>query len=476
MHASSLNSHSQHPTSALVRLANLRLAVILSMLAGLLLSVSWLQIELPLGFIVPAIGVLLVANMVAQRQIRAAQPVLDLTLFGHLSTDLLAVAWTLYCAGGASNPFAPLLLLPLTIAATSLPARLAWVLTTLGLALYTLLVFVNIPLPPPQGQLQALDAVLAETCSIGGDHPGSAPGSGFALHIVGMWVNFVLSAVILAYFLLQQSSALRHRETALHTFRERALRQEKVLAMGLMAAGAAHKMGTPLSTLAVMVGEALNVPKDTPPEAMSREELKVMQEQVERCKHILAEMVAAATPQSRPPVSATSWLAEWVDEWHVLRPSVPRPHFTVRAVPQFREPLLCPDRSLDQALQGLLDNAADAMSEATPKHAPADKRLTIEIDWDPENVRVDILDRGPGIPEQLASVLGLRFVTTKENINPQRPLDERPVGGMGIGFFLTNASIERFGGKVELFPREGGGTCTCVQIPLARLNPQPWEN
>jgi two-component system sensor histidine kinase RegB len=233
-----------------------------------------------------------------------------------------------------------------------------------------------------------------------------------------------------------------------------------------MAAVAAHKLGTPLSTLSVMLGE---LEADTPVET---EDVSLMRNQIARCKAILAEMVASATPQNRPALSVTNWVNEWVDEWHLLRPSVLRPQITLRretSSPEKPEPLICPDRTLDQAIQGLLDNAADAVAENGTHKTSDNGRINIEIDWNadkPDTLQIDILDCGPGIPENMADLLGMHFVTTKNGHNGS---GEHQVGGLGIGFFLTNATIERFDGKVELFQREPQGTRTRVRLPLNRL-------
>lgn len=455
-------SPSFHPTSALNSLVNLRWISISGQVLVLLGLVLGLQVELPILLITPAFLILLAANWVGRRQLTHSSQVTDGQLMGHLATDFLALGWVLYCAGGASNPFASLLLLPLTMAAITLPGRWLWVTTPLAVMAYTALVFFNIPLPPPQGSLQALDQVLAETCSIGGIHGAEdAPGSGFALHVAGMWVNFAISASIVYFFLARQAATLRQHEHALQAFRERALREEKVLAIGLMAAGAAHKLGTPLSTLAVMLGEI------EAESSIDAEDISLMRSQIERCKSILVDMVASTTPQSRQALSLTRWIDGWLDEWHLLRPSVLRPHLTLLGQTDTSSPIVVPDRTLDQAIMGLLDNAADAAASNPTTAIAEDRRLRMEISWDQDAVQIDILDSGPGIPENMADLLGMHFVTTKNK--PLTSPDNTQVGGLGIGFFLTNATIERFDGKVELFNRDPQGTRTRVKLPLNRL-------
>lgn len=465
----------------------MRWIALTGLLLVLIMARAVLHIDLPIILMTPTIIGILFANLVAQFQIRQQAQVTVATLSLHFSFDVIALSWLLYCTGGANNPFAALLLLPLTMAAVALPTQRLWWIAGLAGTLYSTLVFYNIPLPPPQGVLKTLDEILAETCNIGSsvNQHGighTPPGSGYALHIAGMWVNFAISVLIVCTFLAKQAKTLNERDQALHDLRERALRQERALAIGLMAAGAAHKLGTPLSTLAVMISEAerdaLNQGKPGQPEqaVLTRDELHLMRHQVDRCKDILSDMVAAATPQRRQALSASAWLAEWVDEWHVLRPTLARPRIRIIAPTSSKEPRIAPDRSIDQALQGLLDNAADAliqqMQTSLLGQATEDRPLEMELNWSSEHLMLEILDRGIGIRPEVAELLGAHFVSSDKK-NLATSLDsletEQPAGGLGIGFFLTNASLEQFGGNVELLPREGGGTRTRVILPIKAL-------
>ena len=458
--------HTFHPANGLTRLISLRWIAILALLLALLLTSFWLEVNLPVNLMLPALMAFLLANILAQNQLKTHPKITDSHLVSHLLTDILVLGWLLYCAGGASNPFASLLLLPLTIAAVALPLSWASAISLMAVSVYSILVFFNIPLPAPKGGLKLLDEVLAESCSIGGAHGSeNGPGSGFALHIAGMWLNFLVSAIIMTYYLARQALTLKQNELALREFRERSLREEKVLAMGLMSAGAAHKLGTPLSTLSVMIGE---MDDQTP---LSADEINLMRQQIQRCKTILIDIVKSADQPNRPAIKVTDWIDEWVDEWHLLRPSILRPRLVLQSSVDQTEPSIAPDQSLNQALQSLLDNAADAAAENTSISCE-ERRLVIEIYWDVSDLQINILDRGLGIHEDAAGLLGMHFVSTKQPSNQNA--NSQQVGGLGIGFFLTNASIERFGGKVELFTRElsksSSGTRTQVRLPLIKLN------
>ncbi len=444
------------PTSVLDRLVRLRWVAVAAQAAILALATLWLDIALPWWPMLVAILSLFVVNALTWGRIGLPWPVSDGELFSQLCVDVLVLAWLLYYAGGSSNPFISLFVLPLTIAAVTLPMRYVWAMAALAFAAYTLLLFFNLPLPEVQGRLKILDDALADICGVA---PGSAGHSGhaqgFALHIAGMWLNFVISAIIVAVFLARQAHALRQRDHELQSIRERALRDERVLALGLQAAGAAHQLGTPLATMAVVLHE-MERSTATPAEQLShmRDDVRLLRGQVDRCKAIIGDIVAAAADRPGIASPAPQWLAGLIDEWQLLRPQVAVRQHVQGSGPA---PLITSDRNLAQALQSLLDNAADACPSG----------IEVALDWTATILRVEILDRGPGVAADVAAALGKTFVSSKPPAATAH--DAGSVGGLGIGFFLTNATIERFGGDVEIFPREAGGTCTLVLLPLAGL-------
>ncbi len=164
---------------------------------------------------------------------RRGGPVGDAELFFELLADVGCLTALLYLSGGSTNPFVSLYLLPLTIAAAALPARYAWSMAGLTVTGYTLLLFFFRPL----------------------GHDQSMHSSAFNLHILGMWITFLVSAMLIASFVTTMSASIRVRDRELAAARERALRDEQVLALGTFAAGAAHELGTPLATIAVLSRE-----------------------------------------------------------------------------------------------------------------------------------------------------------------------------------------------------------------------------
>jgi two-component system, sensor histidine kinase RegB len=265
----------------------------------------------------------------------------------------------------------------------------------------------------------------------------------FNLHVLGMWLGFVLSAAIIAWFVVQMAQAVRQRDKTLARVREEILRNERIVALGTQAAGAAHEMGTPLSTMAVVIGELHHDMADTQPAL--RDSLTILDEQVRGCKRILDKIMANAQD-----IGATSLqpgdklIAEVLDEWQLLRPTAQYLYHCSGFQPF---PRINVDVTLRAALMNLLNNAADACPRA----------IEISVHWDASNLILEIRDQGKGLSDEAALKAGSAFFTTK-------------AGGRGLGLLLANATIERMGGTVRLFNRKEGGATTILTLPIVEAD------
>ena len=142
----------------------------------------------------------------------------------------------------------------------------------------------------------------------------------FNLHVLGMWLGFVLSAAIIAWFVVQMAQAVRQRDETLSRVREEILRNERIVALGTQAAGAAHELGTPLSTMAVVIGELRHDVTST--QTALRDNLTILEEQVRNCKRILDKFMANAQDSGAASLQPIDELMEEVlDEWQLLRPT-----------------------------------------------------------------------------------------------------------------------------------------------------------
>lgn len=409
-------------TSAnLRRLFVLRSIAIAGQALAITAAVAVYDTPLPVAAMAGVIALLVLLNVRTWLRLRQALPVGDGELFAELLADVAALTALLYLSGGSTNPFVSLYLLPLSIAAIALPPRYAWAMAVLTMACYSALMFFYRPL----GDMHDMH------------------GNAFNLHLLGMWVNFLVSAVLIAAFVASMSMSIRARDRQLAAARERALRDEQVLALGTFAAGAAHELGTPLSTIAVLTRE---LERDHAAVPRLAEDLTLLRTQVDNCKRIITELTAAAG-QARAgdaaPQGIEDFLKSVLERWSLIRPQV-RPRIVLAGAGP--APQIVGEETVRQTLINILNNAADA--------SPQD--VAVEVRWDARDLIIEVRDRGPGVSEDAAARAGRGLFSTKSE-------------GQGIGLLLANATIERLGGSVTLFNREGGGGCTRVQLPLARL-------
>lgn len=375
---------------------------------------------MPLPFAV--IGtVLLVLNLLTWVRLKLLWEVREAEVFAQLLLDVLLLSGLLYLAGGATNPFVLLLLLPLTIAAATLAVTYAWTLAAAIVACYTLLMFVYIPLP-----------------HFHIDHTARLDSGAWL-----MWLGFVLGVGLVGYYVMKMGAALREREAALAEVRENALRDESLVALGALAVGAAHELGTPLSTMAVVLKE-LELGHAAQPDLVR--DLRLLRDQVTRCKDTLSNMLSS-TEQARAEggysVALDEYLADLVAQWRGMRPLA---QVVYRWVGQSPAPQIIAEQVLGQIITNILNNAADASEDS----------VEVEADCDTERLRIEVFDRGPGLTPDAQAQAGQLFYTTKDS-------------GRGLGLFLVGAALRRFGGVLTLSNRDGGGVRALVVLPLSRL-------
>ncbi len=407
------------PHANLRRLLGLRAISALALAAATLVMHYALAISLPLG----AIGVTLAGwaalTLASVPRLREGVALGDGELTAQLLLDVIAMSIVLYLSGGPANPLVSLLLLPLTVAATLLALAHAWALAAIGAAAYTALMFYHRPLPHVHGGVDEFD-----------------------LHLMGMWITFVLSAGIVAGFVVTMAASLRERDRRLAKAREETLRNERIVALGTLAAGAAHELGTPLATIAVVSKE---LEREFAQRPSASEDLRALRDQVEHCKRVISDLLRSAGDgrlESLRRERADALLAQTCDKWRLLRPQA---HAVCRTPNTSPAPMIAADTTLAQAITNLLNNAADASPQG----------IEVELAWDSREVRIDILDRGPGLGRDTLAKLGQVAFSTK-------PRHE----GAGVGAFLANATVERFGGRVEVENRAGGGARTRVVLPI----------
>ncbi len=329
-----------------------------------------------------------------------------------LAADLMALGIWLALTGGFTNPLVSLLLLPLVTGLVLIPLRQSLLITLLAILVYTLLIL--FPAPPPAG-LSHVDLMH--------------------LHLMGMWGTFALTATIMLVVVGSLAVRLRDQQLALSQSREDRLRDEQIIALGLSAANVAHRLGTPLNTMTLVV-EDLKLSRLADP---FRPDLDLLEQQLLLCRDQLQTMTSAAR-QAREAATETLPLAHWLGR---LRESATLlwPGAAIQWPATLPKVTLNVDATLDQAVLNLIANALHASPEG------------IEITAVPaqDSVNLNILDYGQGISATLPG---------------QHPVNSDQ--GLGVGLFLSNATIQRLGGHLSAQTRSTvpqSGTTMTVTLP-----------
>ena len=396
-------------------------------------STYWiLNIPLLWTEIITTLSLLSILNFATWVRLRRNFSVSNIEFFLQILIDVFALSALLYFNGGSTNPFVSLFLLPLTITAAVLPWVYTWLMAATTIGFYSLLIFKHVPLPHDHNQHM----------------------SEFDLHVSGMWLAFVLSTTLISWFVVKMSGSIRERDKDLSEIREQALRDEQLIALGTMAAGAAHELGTPLATMAIVSKEIQN---DHIENQDLQKSMRILRDQINQCKHTLTELLADAGQSRTEDASGQTvdlFLQDILEKWRLMRPTV---KFTYVCNGDLPAPNIINTQPLSQSILNLLNNAADASIETNIINSSTGisvENIIINSDWNKKELRLEILDFGKGLSEEALERAGQAFFTSK---------DEH---GFGIGLFLANANIERYGGSVHLTNYEKGGACTQVILPL----------
>ncbi len=400
----------------------LRNVAVVAQLVVVLLVVLAFRIQLDIWPLLAIIAALWLWNLLVGWRLSQYFPVTIPVTFGeiawNLGIDMLALATLLYWAGGSTNPFVSMFLVPVALAAVFLPAR--YVVTTVVLAtgLYTALLWKYVPLATV----------------------GSRFGGDFNLHIWGMWASFILSAVIAAIFVYKLACAGRRRERELAEVRETLMRNEHIVSAGALAAGIAHEMNTPLSTIGLLSQELVDVPNEP---ALVKSDAREILAQVNHCKTRLQQL--QQSPQPATEMSGEQ-LRQVLNNWAALRSDVAvKMDLSVDHMPAVEEL-----GDFMMAMTNLLNNAADASL------AQRQAEVNVSARYTGAELIVEIDDFGKGLSTEQTRKAGRTPFSSKEN-------------GLGLGLVLSHATLERIGGELTLMNRTGGGLRTRLTLPITDI-------
>jgi two-component system, sensor histidine kinase RegB len=401
------------PHVRLDTILRLRWLAVLGQLATIFVVEQGLDFELPL---IPCLSVIAfsaavnIGLQITFNPMRRLEPKHAAGLLALMIAELDAL---LFLTGGLDNPFSILVLAPTLIAATALPPRLTLALAAFAAASATALAIWHLPLPWIENNPLDLPSTFT----------------------VAVWISTIVAIAVTSLYAFQATEQARKLSDALAATELVLTREQHLTQLDGLAAAAAHELGTPLSTITLIVRE---LEKTLDPATSIAADIRTLREQTQRCRDILAKLTqlsSAGAPFDRMRLSAL-----------VEEAVAPHRDFGIairirQTAPGRNEPVTHRNPAVLYGLGNILENAVDFARE------------TVEVDawWDSRNVEIVIADDGPGIAPDILRKIGEPYLS-------RRPPDSGS-GGLGLGIFIARTLLERSGAKVSfrnrIFPAHG---------------------
>lgn len=337
--------------------------------------------------------------------------------------DMLSLTALLFASGGPNNPFFLFIFVNISLSALVLNRNWAWGINLLANACFLL--------------------ITIEHLSVAQLNMGLPPlriSGFFQLKHFALLVAFATCSSVIVYFMTRLTAELRAQQLEVRNVQMQQARTEKIEALGTLAAGTAHELATPLSTIAIVAKDVEQAFERHPPNFPGAQEViedvHLIRNQLDRCRSIIDRMSSHAGEAVGETIRRYS-IRQLADasmeglrgQGRVALDILPADENITTAVPI---------DGLSQAIRGLVQNAIDA--------DPSDRQVAVVIRRDGENWKWEITDRGPGMPPEVLQRVSEPFFTTKP-----------PGKGMGLGVFLAKNVVRRLGGSVSHTSRQKNG-------------------
>ena len=418
-----LGGESNSPRQGLQRLLLLRTFVTVAGVIGLLIFLSFRELNIPIRFIIYLVLVIFTSIFAGYWRLKASRLVSYGELFSHILLDVAFLIILLLNTGGIGNPLISYLLVLLAVSATLLPRAFVNTFAVGSILLYTFFLFLELTADAEMGN--------GETT--------------FQLHLMGMWVIFLVSAILISVFITRMASAIQVRELNLAEARETEMRNEQLVAIGTLAAGTAHALGTPLSTMAVLLTELDKLSPEELKDNDIKDDISILKQQVIRCKHSLTQLTRYYNKDSAEK-EETQLLPKFVNDIQDYIINI-HPTASVRFLIENAKDLkVASSLSIRHALINIIENGI----KASKTHVEVKFRITQAATT---YFEVAVKDDGPGIPTKIMENMGEPFISIRKE-------------SMGLGIFLANAAVQRLDGSIEMFNLKSGGALTLIKLPM----------
>jgi two-component system sensor histidine kinase RegB len=431
------------PRAGWVRLQTLvllRWAAVVGQSIATVAAITVLDLQLHIGPILLAIGASVVANLLITRMHPSNKRLSEREATSMLAFDVLQLGVLLYLTGGLNNPFAVLILVPATIAATLLHLRATVLLAMLTITVISLTARWNLPVLFHDAQVMVLPALFR----------------------FGFWIALVTGVAFLTLYARQVTSEMNAMSEALLATQMALAREQKLTDLGGVVAAAAHELGTPLATIKLVASELVGELADRPAE---QEDAALIGRQADRCRDILRSMGRTGKDDLQMRTAPIETVVNEAAEPHLGRGKVIRLFIAPeagRGGEELRQPVILRRPEIIHGLRNLIQNGTDF----------ARTGVDIAISWSDSTVSVRIEDDGPGFPQSVIPRIGDPFVRRRRQADDRslRPGYE----GMGLGLFIAKTLLERSGAKLSFYNGSGagdGGAIVEVVWPRGRIEP-----
>lgn len=389
----------------------LRWLAVVGQTAAVIVASFYLELQIELGLCVMAIGASIVTNLVAIFVYPESRRLPEREVLVTLLFDVSQLAFLLYLTGGLNNPFALLMLAPVTVSAMTLRSSSTLFLGGLAIVLVTVLAFFYLPLRTDFGFVLRMPS----------------------LFIGGFWFAMVIGFAFLGIYAARVTAETQSMSKALLATQMALSREQKLTDLGGVIAAAAHELGTPLATIKLVSAELLDELEDP----LLREDAALIRDQADRCRDILHSMGRAGKSDLHLLTAPLSSVLQEAAEPHAHRGKTIRFDVKPRGELLSKMPNIYRRPEVIHGMRNLVQNAVDF----------AASQVWVEARWSETEVSVRVVDDGPGYPSGLLGRIGDPFIGQARH----RARDEsRPeYEGMGLGLFIAKTLLERSGAEVS---------------------------
>lgn len=434
--APQVQTESQLSRPRLQTIIGLRWIAVLGQLLAIIVTNGFLSIALPLAPCLALIALSAFLNFWLTMRFPTRYRLSDRFASALLTYDLLQLAALLYLTGGLENPFAFLMIAPVTVSAGTLPTRHTLLLGGLALVLASALLFLHKPLPWWEGQAFQLPIEYS----------------------VGLWASVMCGMAFIGLYTRRLARETRNMSDALAATEHVLAREQQLHALDGLAAAAAHELGTPLATIAVVATE---LERALPADGPNAEDLALLKSQTRRCREILTSLTSMG--DTGDPLHAHFPLSHLIEE--AVEPyRVFDKTFVIQTKPMPETYGAAIDEPVSRRSPGVLHGLSNLVENATDF---ADDTIKVKAEWNDQTVSIVISDDGPGFAQNMLETLGEPYLTS-------RPLSGRlrknttDHAGLGLGFFIASTLLERSGAEVTFANRPAPDHGALVQVVWKR--------